>query len=97
MIKLCLFVDVSVVANNNNVTMRVVNVVIFLLFISRPVTLSVVFCRNICVSQELVKNILLPAMSQMKNIPQDTMQFGKSKVRIPAHPSEKSPSVSPMC
>ncbi|CAM9512746.1 unnamed protein product, partial [Ectocarpus fasciculatus] len=30
--------------------------------------------------KELVKNVLSPAMVSMKNIPEDTMQFGKSKV-----------------
>lgn len=31
-------------------------------------------------SQELVKNVLVPAMTEIKNIPADTLQFGKSKV-----------------
>ena len=30
--------------------------------------------------QDLVKTVLSPAMVSMKNIPEDTMQFGKSKV-----------------
>lgn len=44
------------------------------------VKILLVFVACFFFSQELVKNVLVPAMTEMKNIPSDTLQFGKAKV-----------------